>query len=251
MKKLSNVYHLDIIGEAEAKLNEMNFQNFDTYSAEQFKQAHANNVAAQHLGIAPSAPSANVTLKVKRLTANIAQPLPVPLFGSADFAANYAQTLLQCLKNGITLKTIKHAGNMGATASASEYTHKISFEYQLGGNIDIVEVSIEELPILSFLAFMGEDKFVIGTSQYGISDVTKLVQFQQRNLIYDLSLFGAAKNDGFTAQTYRSTKQNQNDIVDIKVPIYVNKNRTLVLPIINVADFTISFTCFISKTNRG
>jgi len=231
-------------------------ENFDVYNLSMVDKMRLRNAqATQHAsdvlhGIRRGVKGvqATSTIVIKRLTKNLTATLPVPVFGANGLQSNYQRELSSFLPAGITLSAIAIG-----LKSGSSYSTKAAFTFTDGTSTDIVEVSCNEIPYPSYLASMqGSDEFRFSRNRYRISDGTYQDQLNNSLIVVKQSLFGKAENDNIVPATFQTPNQQQNNIVDIDLPISITKEKTMLVNIGSyVNNFSVTLQMFVTKIEKA
>jgi hypothetical protein len=245
----------DLLNSVESN-NDM--ENFDVYNLSSNEQmAMAQKIARGYHNIAHSKDGmrhgvrgvqATSTIVIKRLTKAINAILPVPVFGANGLQSNYQRELSSFLPAGVTMTGIQIG-----LKSGSSYSQKAAFTFFDGTNTDIVEVTCNEIPYPSYLASMqGSDEFRFSRNRYRISDGTYQDQLNNSLIVVKQSLFGKAENDNIVPATFQTPNQQQNNIVDIDLPISITKEKTMLVNIgAYVNNFSITLQMFVTKIEKS
>lgn len=190
------------------------------------------------------ASAAQFGLKLKRLTAAIAQTLPVPMFNPIDAQAAYAQSVGGLQRPGVRLSNVKFGTNGG-------FPDKMQLTYTDGVGTDIVEVTCTSTDYPSFLASLITDKFNVNKIRMTLSDPAQLIQFDERLTANTLSMFGRGETNSVTPSNFKSPQQYQEGIVDVDLDFKFDKQTALVLPLIPVAAFSVSLNFFCPRFDQS
>jgi hypothetical protein len=231
-------------------------ENFDVYNLSmvdkmRLKMAHNNQRTEDAInGIRRGVKGvqATSTIVIKRLTKTINAILPVPVFGANGLQSNYQRELSSFLPSGVTMTGIKIG-----LKSGSSYSQKAEFTFYDGTNTDLVEVTCNEIPYPSYIASMqGSDEFRFSRNRYRISDGTYQDQLNNSLIVVKQSLFGKAENDNIVPATFQTPNQQQNNIVDIDLPISITKEKTMLVNIGAYANnFSITLQMFVTKIEKS
>ncbi len=180
-------------------------------------------------------------INILRNTANINVALPVPIFGALHYNAKYLSILPQYLPAGIVLTsiTIDASGNLNFlyTQTATGFT-------------DIINVSCAQVPYITFLGASNFNAQTIGKTRMQISDITKVVQFNQIFETYTKTLYGKHGGNGISLASTNDPKNYPNGARDVNQAYDTDGETALVIGIIPVVAFTVSLNMFVQRYNR-
>jgi hypothetical protein len=192
---------------------------------------------------APSS-AATFDLLINRLTSNIPDVLYIPLFGVLDQESDWIEIMGQKLP-----ATITYAVARGADRKSLDFT------FTQGANVDVVNVSCNQTPWVNMMIAGLDSVFKMQQNKIEISDVAIARQFSYAIGIYNRSMFGHNENDTITPNQYKTDMQNQNDIRVINQILDIDKQRSLLMPIVNHSEvdtpFLVTMSSFISKYDKG
>lgn len=177
---------------------------------------------------------------ITRNSANIAAPLPIPIFGVLDQESDWIEIIGQFLASGITYEVTR-----GADKKSLDFTFTAA-----GPLTDVVNVSCNQVPYVNLLAAGLDSVFRMQQLKMQISNVANQLQFSQSVRTFDRSFFGFHKDDQFTPNQFKTDLQNQNDIRTINNLIDVDKQRTILVSMIAVAE-TLTISAFVQAYNKG
>ena len=183
--------------------------------------------------------AATFDLLIERLSINIPEVLPVPLFGVLDQESDWVETMSNNLPIGVTYTVARTTDRKG-----------LEFDFALGAAHDIITVRCNQVPYVNLLIAGLDSVFKMQQNKLEISDVTKTAQFSQSILIFNRSMFGHVENDSITPSQYKTDLQNQNDIRIINQILDIDKQRSLLVRFIPAA-MTLTFTSFIQSFDKG
>ena len=186
----------------------------------------------------PEAVAAQLTLNVRRVTANIAGPLPYVIFGAMDAQNGYRRALQGLLKGGTVLDSVE-VGESDAQPEALVLT------YSNGANTDTVEVTCGAAPYPLVLNSTITDTLQSMKMRLSISDPAASAQFLTDLSVQVRNMWGTVKSRSLNPESFRSPEQFQNGILDINVGINFDKETMIVGEILGTADFTVSHALFI------
>jgi hypothetical protein len=189
---------------------------------------------------------AQFDLNVRRLTNAIAQPVPIALFGTTHLRSGYSQFLIP----GVGTTVVVVGGLNTPTAGT---TDRIRFTFTNGANVDIVEVTCNQVPYPVFLEALGADIFRISNVRYDITNTADVIQFAQSHKFTSKSLFGKLSEDDITIAAYKKPEQFQPGIVDIPIAANIDKETMLILNVTDVATaypFNFQLHVFVEKFQK-
>jgi hypothetical protein len=190
--------------------------------------------------------TANFSVTITRVTDNIPQDLPVPLFGVVALEERYANFLSGLLGGGTVLTSV----NIGKDATNPL---KAVFTFTNAGlaKVDTVELVCSSTSYASLLRATMTDVFQVLKIRYTISDITKLAQYNKQLVLATKSLFGKVQSDSLTPDTYRIPSQMQDGIVDINAQISIDKDSGIIVIMgTNGATFTVGLNMFVNHYSR-
>ena len=203
----------------------------------------------RNMGVNPTGYSAQFTLNITRSSANITSPVIVPLFGSAFLSSAYAGIITQ--PNDVALTKID-AGAINATDLT--YANSVRFQYKKVSDptkIDYVTITCSDIAYPALLAMTLNDSFIYNQIRYGISDSTKLTQFDQEFSLNVKTLFGKTESNKITVRASKSPFQFSNDAVDIQNALAIDKTKTIGLGMIASENFSVTWYGFIDLYNAN
>lgn len=181
--------------------------------------------------------AAQFTIQVTRETAAIAVPLPVAIFAPV-YASNGWRSFLQGqMPAGVTLSKVEGGERDGLPDS-------VQFEFTQGLNTDVVTVRCSTAPYPAFLESLVTDRFDVNKVRFTLSDPAQVAQFAQQVLFSTRSMFGLGSQNPVTPDNFRSPQQYQAGIVDVDVDAKFDKQTGIILPIVPVAQFSVSCNIF-------
>ncbi len=181
-------------------------------------------------------------INILRNTANIAVALPVPLFGALHYNAKYISLLPQYLPAGVVLTsiTVDASGNLN-----------FLYTQTAGGATDIINVSCAQVPYITFLDASKFNSQTIGKTRIQISDITKVVQFNQIFETYTKTLYGKHGGNGISLASTNDPKNYPNGARDVNQAYDTDGETAVIVGIINVAAFTVSMNMYVQRYNRS
>jgi hypothetical protein len=188
--------------------------------------------------------AANFGITVKRVTADLAVPLPFVLFGQQDSKNGYRQLLGGLLPAGITLTSV----DIGEDAGQPD---KAVFSYTDGTDTDTVEVTCGTYPYPSLLEASGSDQMRMSKIRLELSDSTKGAQFREDIRTKSNSPFGKNTENSINATAFRRPDQFQNGIVDLDAIFDIDKETSVISKILPVVGFEYTWNSFVEKFIRS
>lgn len=183
-------------------------------------------------------------ITITRNSANLAEKLPVPIFGAIDQYGKYAQSLGGYLPSGITLESVTNTNG------------NFVFTYTDGTDTDTITVTCSQIAYASFLNSTLSDVMAIRAIRYKINSDAQLSNFSNQFTIVKKSLYGAKKEDNIPVASYLSPNQFLRDTIDIG---NVNEGRgnvttldkeTSIVVGMNAASFSVTQSIFVSAFNK-
>lgn len=194
-------------------------------------------------------------LAIKRLSANIAADLPVPLFGYLDSLTNYTKVINQQLPSGVTIGAFQN-GQIVNSADSTKFAaflaasfakaETVRLAYAQGSAIDIVEISCEQNPYPILLQSTFTDFMLINGIRFKINDSSQYDQLSASINPYRRTSLGKTTNDSTSLDTFFSPNQFQPGIVDYEVNSTVDKETTLTFNLIQ-AVVTLNASVFVNS----
>lgn len=201
-------------------------------------------------GFALLGTAANFTISIKRLTNNIATPLPVPLFGAIHFQSAYAQIIDMTISPGTTITNF----STGINDTTLPNNTICEIEYTNGADVDKVQISCNTVPYPTFIAAMqGNDVFKLSKLRLTASVSAQAdLQFSQTFKNRVVTLFGGDKGTDLPVSAAKSPFQQQTAIVDVDGEFFYNKQKMLQVNIIEASapNFTLSIAAFVSHYSK-
>lgn len=231
-----------------------NFESFN--GSKKQKTMIPKNLRGNAISAKVGTPAATFTVKITRLTANIAGALPVCIFGPQKMQSQYVQFLTDSsrLPNTTTSYDGMYGGlNTNAVApSIANATQKVfSFTDSAGPATDLISVETVENPYPEVLDGIARNPMVCNRIRMSLSDPTQESQFSQSIEVLESTLYGKTESQIFTPQDEKSPNQFQQGIVDIlRFEFDVNSQTFFVVPIINVANFTLTMSFSVADYAR-
>lgn len=230
-------------GANPAKAREMAYNKMTVKHGTNFQKTIGRQVKGRNelIGKNPKYPNkAMFDITITRVTKNITQALPVPLFAGIHYNASYLSIINQFLPAGISIASIA-VNNTGSVVIT--YVDTIT----IGNPTDTIIISCNQVPYITFLASSNFDVMTITKFRYQISDITKLQQFSQRFAVATKSLFGKSSADDVTVSAFKDPKQFQNGIIDVDNPISIDKETGIFVNLIAEEGFSITLSQFVES----
>lgn len=188
---------------------------------------------------------ASFDVKVKRLTANLAQNLPFCIFGAVYLGTNYNPLIN--VPSGLTLSVTY--GNSNDTDPANQ--NKVQLSYTDGVSTDIIEITTKAAaPYPALLQSSLTDLFQVGRLRLSLSDASQVSQLDTDLAVSSMSLFGKSASNVLSISSSKSPDQQQSGIVDIDLTASFNKETAFVGEIIPVANLQVTHTLSITRFNK-
>ena len=168
---------------------------------------------------------ARFNISIKRLTVNIDDILPVPVFGILDYESQYAEVLAPYLPPGCTYVLAPTDNNKG-----------LKITYTVGGNSDIIEVTVKEKPYLSLLRGTQTSSIKLSQMKAKITDVANSELFTETIRPLINSLFGMTTSNPFTADDWLRDDQYLQTIRTINQDVDVDAETTVIFNFSPVAE---------------
>ena len=186
--------------------------------------------------------SAQFDIQITRATANIAQDLPVPIFGAYDIASVYNGVLTQPTGVAITLLEV---GKIGAET-------EVAITYTSGLVSDKVIITISQYDYPSFLQALLASRFTVSNARYSVSDTSALgiQQLTKPFNTIERSMFGAFVQNNIPLSSSKSPFQFQNGIVDILGTFNITAQSTWVLAFQPNAGQQVTISAFVSASTK-
>ena len=141
------------------------------------------------------------------------------LFGNAAAMSNYSRIP----------KEIPNVNIIGTSVVNNENL-QIDSQDNLGNATSVI-VSGGNVPYTGFLGNLASSKFIINGIRASVNNILYVSQFDQPIVVVARSLFGKGSDNSFTPSSFISPDQNQSLVVDIPVKIFMDKYKSLVIPI--------------------
>lgn len=198
--------------------------------------------------------AATFTINIKRLTAAIANTdLPVILFGKTFSLTAYVTLLTALLPAGVALTAVQvGAVNTDDTAltGTTANAFKVRFCFTQGLNVDIIEVTCNEVPMPTFVDSTATDSFSVENFRYKISDTTKQAQYDNPVSFKRKTMFGQAGEQVLTPSTYINPTDFKDNLIKIAQPFEIDKDSWIETKINATANFQVSLSFSVSKFVR-
>jgi len=186
--------------------------------------------------------SAQFDIQITRLTANINQDLPVPLFGAYDIASKYNGVLTQ--PSGVAITRL----DVGVIGNETE----VIIQYTSGALSDDVVITISQYDYPSFLQAVLASRFTVSNARYSVSDTSALgiQQLTKPFNTIERSMFGAYVQNNIPLSSSKSPFQFQNGIVDILGTFNITAQSTWVLAFQPNAGQQVTISAFVSASTK-
>ena len=229
------------------------------YEANLKRLQDAANNGISHLDPAPAAindgavEAAQFDVIVHRLTANIAEVLPVPLFGAANLESGLQGDVQNYLASSATALVGIQYGNVFIGTGDETITpnlvssNKLRLQFKNGADLDVIEITCTSVPYPQFVMSTFSDIFTLSKLRVTIGDATKTNQFSQRMVFTRKSIFGKAMQNPLGATAFSSPFQLRTDIVDVNVNDNVDKESTIWTGILAEVGFTVTYSVFVQR----
>lgn len=229
-------------GMSDAKARQASYNKMSAKHGTRFERSvvKAGNASHNIKGSPVGGGVALFDLILKRDSVNIGYALPVPLFGALHKDSLYNGIIQQYMPNGVTLTGITYNAN-----------GDLVFKYTEGSSNDTITVSCVQTPYVTFLNASQFNPMSIERFRYQISDVAQLAQFSQRFEVATKSLFGKAGQNQVSVGAQKRPDQFQAGIIDVDYVIHLNGESAIVVGLVNVAGFSVTLSCTVSKYKRS
>ena len=130
-------------------------------------------------------------------------------------------------------------------------TQKVFSFTDSGVTTDLIQVETVENPYPEVLDGIARNPMVCNRIRMSLSDPTQESQFAQSIEVLESTLYGKTESQIFTPQDEKSPNQFQQGIVDIlRFEFDINSQTFFVVPIINVANFTLTMSFSVADYAR-
>lgn len=181
--------------------------------------------------------SALYDIVISRPTINIAQALPIVLFAPKYFTSNYTNFFANNpLPSGVTL---------AITTSA---TGNVLFTFTSGVNVDVITVSCNQNPYISFLENLKTSSITLTKNYVRVNSTNSLSQFGQPVNIATRSLYGKSSNDNFTPSSFLSPDQQQTTVLAVPMKFELDGVTGWITSMEAVAGSILTFNSFVSES---
>lgn len=194
---------------------------------------------------------ANFQLQIKRLTHDIAETLPIPLFAVIHSMTAYREMIAPYLPVGVTLSDIQ-IGLMGSTVNLAD-ANKVVLQFDDGVNQDLVEITTNGIPYPSHLQALYNTIYRMECIVYKISDSTKQEQFAALFQPWSKTVFGKQGSNELTINSFQNPYQFQNGLVEVNGSIDIDSETGIVVGVIDsgVNNFIVTLNAFVSQFLRA
>ena len=181
--------------------------------------------------------SALYDIVISRPTINIASALPIVLFAPKYFSSNYTNFFANNpLPAGVTL---------AITTSA---TGNVLFTFTSGVNVDIITISCNQNPYISFLENLKTSAITLTKNYVRVNSTNVLSQFGQPVNIATRSLYGKSSNDNFTPSSFLSPDQQQTTVLAVPMKFELDGVTGWATSIDPTANTILTFNSFVSES---
>ncbi len=188
----------------------------------------------------------DLNITIRRMSANIASPLPFVLFGSNDFQAGYIQTL-NPLVAALGVAGLTYA----VTTDAA--TGDILITYTLAAEVDVVRIiNIGQASMRAFLAGMNNNYFKTMNFLVSINDENYNVQQFGQVLYFGLlSTLGLTGTNQLIFRSRTNSWMFRKDRVEVLVPEQkIVPEYSFSMNIIAIAGFEVGMDFFMSERSN-
>ncbi len=221
----------------------------DELSAEMGGLDNLNGVSVQGMRRG-AVEKASFAVQVKRLSANIALPLPYAIFGAVFTASGYRDIIT--VPSGVTMEVVNGIQNSSElNLGAGEYG-KTKLIFTEGANVDIVEITTKAAAgYPSLLAATMSDVFDVSKLRLAIAPSTEDSQFDTDLNLVSKTIFGKEDKNPLNIASYKRPDQFQTGIVDIVLNnVGIDKEAAFVGELIEVAGITVTHSFSVSRINK-
>jgi hypothetical protein len=181
--------------------------------------------------------SALYDIVISRPTANIASALPIVLFAPKYFTSNYT--------NFFSSNPLPAGTTLAITTSA---TGNVLFTFTSGANIDVITISCNQNPYISFLENLKTSSITLTKNFVRVSSTNSLSQFGQPVNVLTRSLYGKAGADNFTPSSFLSPDQQQTTVLAVPMKFELDGVTGWVTSIDATANTVYTFNSFVSES---
>lgn len=219
----------------------------------------ARNLAAEtklnHLDAPTMVEAAQFDLIITRVSANIAENLPVPVFGLVAIKAGLGQDISQYLPAGTTLVAIQFGTTFSSTTGATltqdlANAQKLTLQFKNGANLDTITVTCSSTPYPQFAESTMSDVFRLSKIRYSISNTALTAQYSQQLIFKKKTIFGKVIENSLTPTAFRTPQDFQTGVVDIDVNADIDKETAIWTNILSSAGFSVTLSIFVSRSAR-
>lgn len=181
--------------------------------------------------------SALYDIVISRPTINIASALPIVLFAPKYFTSNYTNFFANNpLPAGVTL------------VISTSATGNVLFTFTSGVNVDVVTVSCNQNPYISFLENLKTSAITLTKNYVRVNSTNSLSQFGQPVNIATRSLYGKSSNDNFTPSSFLSPDQQQTTVLAVPMKFELDGVTGWITSMEAVAGSILTFNSFVSES---
>lgn len=178
-------------------------------------------------------------LNIKRMSADINQPLPYALFGTFAFNDKYRIQIAPYIPAGIELIDVKALANGNV---------EFSYKETSTGKIDSIQVAATgKLAYSTFLSTLTSNIFHTNVTKYGISDLTQLSQYNRGFNWETLTSLGKTGSDQISPFSQRSMYAQTSDLIDFLLPYSIDAETSIIQSINPKSGFEISMAIYIDE----
>lgn len=192
--------------------------------------------------------AAQFDITVRRLTATIAQPLPVVLFSAQDAQSGFPNLLPQQLPAGVTVTGVRFGVNGIGAAPFATTGDRLVIQYTDAAlNTDAIEITSSNLAYPSLLQSAAVDLLRISKIRYIISDAAQQTQYAQAMGLVMKNMFGVQKTNPLSPASFLDPRQFQAGVRDIDGTFNIDKETGILTNIIAVPNFQFTLSMFVEK----
>jgi len=190
-----------------------------------------------------------ITLAFKRLTANIAEVLPMPFGGSLHARDGYSGLLnsADLISTGTTISDVTN--HVFASAVSNLIGNVMMQEYTNGANVDKIETTAKQANINVMHGGLENDAFFLKRMKFSVTAVADADQLDEAVHLVHRSPYGRTTTDTITPSDYIHETQEQLNIVtlgpksmdELNLPP-INRQRAFVVLVKSSANFTYTVT---------
>ena len=218
-------------------------------------RSNASAAGINHLDAPTIVEAAQFDIIITRVSANIAENLPIPIFGLVALKAGLGQDISQYLPANTTLVAIQFgttfSSGSGATLTQDlANAQKLTLQYKNGQNLDTITVTCSSTPYPQFAESTMSDVFKLSKIRYSISNVALTAQYSQQLIFKKKTIFGKVIENSLTPTAFRTPQDFQTGVVDIDVNADVDKETAIWTNILSSVGFSVTLSIFVSRSAR-